>query len=184
MTQFQWDKVRCSPWPAYFNNESYRCRADAAVRWVFCLKKGRDMKMRWACLCLLLLTRMAVSQTLVNGGFEDAADGKVKGWHAYGAYACETEVVQAGARALRCEVPEAGKGQAGVMQEIVYARPDRAPVVFGGWSKAERVAAEDYCIYLDIWYEGGGNAWGVTANWSQPTHDWEYAAEIFYPEKG
>lgn len=23
----------------------------------------------------------------------------------------------------------------------------------------------------------------MTANWSQPTHDWEYAAEIFYPEK-
>jgi len=131
-----------------------------------------------------LLTGAALgAQTLVNGGFEDGADGKVKGWHAYGAYACETGSVHAGARAIRCEVPAGAEGRAGVMQEIVYATPDKSPVLFGGWSKAEGVAASDYCIYLDVWYEGGGNAWGVTANWSQPTHDWEYAAEVFYPEK-
>ncbi|MFA7174910.1 MAG: glycoside hydrolase domain-containing protein [Kiritimatiellia bacterium] len=132
-----------------------------------------------ACLSACLVS----AQTLVNGGFEEAADGKIKGWRAYGSYAYETETVHSGAGAIRCEVLDGDKEQAGVMQEIVYAKPDKSPVLFGGWSKAENVAAADYCIFLDIWYEGGGNAWGVTANWSQPTHDWEYTAEVFYPEK-
>ena len=123
------------------------------------------------------------AQTLVNGGFEEAADGKIKGWRAYGSYACDTETVYSGAGAIRCEVLDGDKGQAGVMQEIVYAKPDKSPVLFGGWSKAEKVAAADYCVFLDIWYEGGGNAWGITADWSQPKHDWEYTAEVFYPEK-
>ncbi|HNX36485.1 MAG TPA: DUF4091 domain-containing protein [Kiritimatiellia bacterium] len=122
------------------------------------------------------------AQTLVNGGFEDVADGKVKGWHACHAYVCATGTVHSGASAIRCESAD-GKSAAGVMQEIVYAKPDKSPVLFGGWSKADGVAASEYCVYLDIWYEGGGNAWGVTTDWSQPTHDWEYAAEIFYPEK-
>lgn len=122
------------------------------------------------------------AQELVNGGFEEAADDKAKGWHATGSYVCVGDVVKSGARAVRCE-PRDAKAGSGVMQELVYEKPDRAPVLFGGWSKAEGVTASDYCIYLDIWYEGGGNAWGVTANWSQPTHDWEYAAEVFYPEK-
>ncbi len=132
-----------------------------------------------ACLSMCL----ASAQTLVNGGFEEAAAGKVKGWRAYGSYAYETETVYSGAGAIRCEVLDGDKGQAGVMQEIVYAKPDKSPVLFGGWSKAEKVAAADYCIFLDIWYEGGGNAWGITADWSQPMHDWEYIAEVFYPEK-
>ncbi len=130
----------------------------------------------------VLLSEVLRAQALKNGGFEEASDGKVLGWHAYGTYACETGTVHSGTRAIRCASAD-GKSAAGVMQEIVYAKPDKSPVLFGGWSRAERVIASDYCIYLDIWYEGGGNAWGVTADWSQPTHDWEYAAEIFYPEK-
>ncbi len=130
-----------------------------------------------------LTTFMLSAHTLVNGGFEDVMDGNVKGWRAYGAYVYDSETVHSGAGAIRCEVLEPGGGRSGVMQEVVYANPDLSPVLFGGWSKAERVAAADYCIYLDIWYEGGGNAWSVTANWSQPTHDWEYTAEVFYPEK-
>lgn len=122
------------------------------------------------------------AQELTNGGFEEAADGKAKGWRPYGSYVCTGDVVRSGAQAVRCE-PRGAQAGSGVMQELVYEKPDRAPVLFGGWSKAEGVTASDYCIYLDIWYEGGGNAWGVTANWSQPTHGWEYAAEVFYPEK-
>ena len=130
-----------------------------------------------------LLTGTALgAQELKNGGFEETVDGKAKGWHAYGSYVCAGDVVKSGAQALRCE-PRDAKAGSGVMQELVYEKPDKTPVLFGGWSKAEGVTASDYCIYLDIWYEGGGNAWGVTAAWSQPTHDWEYAAEVFYPEK-
>lgn len=140
------------------------------------------MRKAWLFLFPLLMYRVALSQQLVNGGFEEAADGKVNGWHACGTYACESNAVKSGARAIRCESAN-GKGASGVMQEVVYSKPDKSPVLFGGWSRAEGVMARDYCIYLDIEYAGGGNAWGVTASWSQPTHDWEYAAELFYPEK-
>ena len=142
------------------------------------------MKIRtaYSFLSVFGVTRMLLGQALVNGGFEENAGNSVRGWHACSAYAVDTAVTRSGTRSIRCET-EDGKSASGVMQEIVYAKPDRVPVLFGGWSRAERVSAHDYCIYLDIWYEGGGNAWGVTANWSQPTHDWEYAAEVFYPEK-
>ena len=133
-------------------------------------------------LSVLLSARMLLGQTLVNGGFEEAEGGAVRGWHTCGSYAVDTATAKSGAQAIRCETSD-GKGASGAMQEIVYAKPDRAPVLFGGWSLAERVLAQDYCVYLDIWYEGGGNAWGVTANWSQQAHDWEYAAEVFYPAK-
>ncbi|MFA7053643.1 MAG: glycoside hydrolase domain-containing protein [Kiritimatiellia bacterium] len=125
------------------------------------------------------------AQELRNGGFEEVSDrGAVQGWHAVGSFVCDTAQAHGGARSIRCEVPQGGaNGRGGVMQEIVYDRPDTAPIVFGGWSRAEGVMAAEYCIYLDIWYAGGGNAWGVTASWSQPTHDWEYTAEVFYPEK-
>ena len=125
---------------------------------------------------------MLLGQALVNGGFEEEDGNSARGWHACGTYAIEASAMKSGERAIRCETAE-GKGASGAMQEIVYGKPDKAPVLFGGWSKAEGVTASEYCIYLDIWYEGGGNAWGITASWSQPTHDWEYAAEVFYPEK-
>jgi len=140
------------------------------------------MKKLCVLLSALLPSCALYGQALVNGGFEEAEGGVVRGWHACGAYAVDPSVVKSGLRAIRCETAE-GMGAAGAMQEIVYAKPDRAPVLFGGWSRAERVAAQEYCIYLDIWYEGGGNAWGVTANWSQQAHDWECASEVFYPEK-
>ena len=134
--------------------------------------------------CTVFSLCVASAQELRNGGFEEVSDnGTLKGWRAYGAYACDTAQVHGGTRSIRCDVPAGSKGRGGVMQEIVYDRPDTTPIVFGGWSRAENVAASEYCIYLDIWYAGGGNAWAVMASWSQPTHDWEYTAEVFYPEK-
>ena len=130
----------------------------------------------------LLSACLSSGQALVNGGFEEVDGGSAKGWHTCGAYALDASVLKSGARAIRCETSDA-KDVSGVMQEFVYAKPDRTPVLFGGWSRAEQVAAQDCCIYLDVWYEGGGNAWGVTAEWSQQAHDWEYTAEVFYPEK-
>jgi len=134
--------------------------------------------------CTVFSLCVASAQELRNGGFEEVSDnGTLKGWRAYGAYVCDTAQVHGGSRSIRCDVPAGSKGRGGVMQEIVYDRPDTTPIVFGGWSRAENVAASEYCIYLDIWYAGGGNAWAVMASWSQPTHDWEYTAEVFYPEK-
>ena len=91
------------------------------------------------------------AQGLRNGGFEEVSDSDtVQGWHAVGSFACDTEQVRGGARSIRCEVPQRGaNGRGGVMQEIVYGRPDTTPIMFGGWSRAEDVMAAEYCIYLD-----------------------------------
>ena len=64
-----------------------------------------------------------------------------------------------------------------------YAKPDKTPVVFGGWSRADGVKAKEYCMYLDIWYADGELVYGQRAVWSQGTHDWEEVKGIFVPLK-
>lgn len=123
----------------------------------------------------------AWGQGLVNGGFEEVVDGRAAGWRAYGNYAVTHEVAHSGKQAIAVEVKEYGRG--GVMQEIIYEKPDKAPVVFGGWCKSSGASAEYNCIFLDIWYEGGGNAWAQQTHWEQQEHEWEYTAQVFYPEK-
>ena len=61
----------------------------------------------------------------------------------------------------------------GLWQTLTYDAPDKTPVVFGGWSRAEGVKAGDYCVYLDVDYADGSHDWGVKASWRQGTHDWE-----------
>ena len=71
----------------------------------------------------------------------------------------------------------------GLWKTLTYDAPDKTPVVFGGWSRAEDVKAGDYCVYLDIDYADGSHNWGQKASWRQGTHDWENAQSVFFPEK-
>jgi len=68
---------------------------------------------------------------------------------------------------------------------FTYDKPDKTPVVFGGWSRAERVKSRDYCVYLDVYYADGSRDWGKEryAEWHQGTHDWEYTCGVFLPKK-
>ncbi len=148
--------------------------------------KGRHTRVWiWKCLSMLCVAASACAlrgQGFDNGDFEEGTGGKLGCWQPRSAYVLDTAVKKSGTRSIRCEASGSGECS-GVVQEIVYPKPDKTPVVFGGWSKAENVTAEDYCIYLDIWYEDGSNAWGKTAKWTQSSHDWEYAADLFCPEK-
>ena len=36
--------------------------------------------------------------------------------------------------------------KAGRWKTFAYDKPDKTPVVFGGWSRAEGVKARDYCV--------------------------------------
>ena len=57
--------------------------------------------------------------------------------------------------------------------KISYDKPDLVPIVFGGWSRSDHAAADEYCMYLDIRYADGELIYGQRAAWSQGTHDWE-----------
>ena len=71
----------------------------------------------------------------------------------------------------------------GLWKSLTYDAPDKTPVVFGGWSRAEDVKAGDYCIYLDVDYADGSHDWGVKASWRQGTHEWEKIQSVFFPKK-
>ena len=71
----------------------------------------------------------------------------------------------------------------GLWKTLTYDSPDKTPVVFGGWSRAENVRARDYCVYLDVHYADGSKDWGKRADWRQGTHDWEKAWAVFLPKK-
>ena len=73
--------------------------------------------------------------------------------------------------------------KAGRWKTFTYDNPDKTPVVFGGWSRAEGVKARDYCVYLDVHYADGSKDWGKRADWRQGTHDWEEAWSVFQPKK-
>ena len=71
----------------------------------------------------------------------------------------------------------------GRWKTFTYDKPDRTPVVFGGWSRADGVKAPEYCVYLDVHYSDGSKDWGKRADWRQGTHDWEEARAVFLPKK-
>ena len=132
-------------------------------------------------------SRLVREPVLQNGGLERWTEGRPAPWWFYWEENCAVDqaVKYGGTRSIRCDVKEVKGGGfgGGVSQTIEYATPDKRPIVFGGWSRAEQVAATDYCIYLDIWYEGGGNAWGIRADWPCGTHDWNWTQNVFFPEK-
>ena len=67
--------------------------------------------------------------------------------------------------------------------DIVYEKPDRTPLIFGAWSKAENVNCSEYCVYADVWHTDGTKKWGVKADFRRGTHDWEKASAVYVPEK-
>ena len=71
----------------------------------------------------------------------------------------------------------------GLWKEIVYDQPNDLPVVFGGESCCEAAQAEQYCVYLDLWYDDGTPVWARRADWRLGTHDWEKAVGAFVPAR-
>lgn len=71
----------------------------------------------------------------------------------------------------------------GLFREYAFDDPTDLPVIFGGSSRAVAVSAEEYCLYLDIWYADGSTQWGYAVSWTQGTHDWERVRGVFQPRK-
>ena len=71
----------------------------------------------------------------------------------------------------------------GLWRTFTYDAPTDEPIVFSGESRCEDAVADDYCIWLDIWYSDGTLAWGIRAEWSQGTHGWESTVGAFAPQR-
>ncbi len=121
---------------------------------------------------------------LANPGFEDVVAGKPAAWKPYRlGFTLDNATVHDGRMSARCESAEAGAAH-GAGQILRYDHPDKRPIIIGGWSKAEKVGSGgDYAVYLDVIYEDGTPWWGKTSSWSRGTHDWEYTAQVYRPEK-
>lgn len=119
-----------------------------------------------------------------NAGFEETANALLTQWKAVGrGCALDDQTVHSGKRAIRCESTNSTETW-GVAQVLSYEQPDKRPIIVGGWSKAQAVGTGgDYCVYLDIIYDDGTPWWGKTSAWARGTHDWQYAAQVYLPQK-
>jgi hypothetical protein len=131
-----------------------------------------------------LTASTAWGNELQNAGFEQADDGRAAAWVPVGrGFFLDQEVRHGGRGAIRCEAATSD-ASLGAKQIIRYEKPDRRPIVVGGWSKAEQVGARgDYCVFLDVIYDDGKPWWGLTSSWARGTHDWQYTAEVFWPQR-
>ena len=71
----------------------------------------------------------------------------------------------------------------GLWRTFEYDEPTDAPIFFTGESHAEDVAAQDYCLFLDLWYDDGTPVWARRAEWTQGSHGWERTSGAFVPER-
>lgn len=120
---------------------------------------------------------------LSNPSFERSDNGQAAHWVGVGdGYALVTGGAQDGAAAILCDATS-GPGIRGAMQEVTCDPPLKHPFRVSGWSKAENVVGDDYCLYMDCWYEDGTNLWGQRMNFTGGTHDWEFIQYSFEPQK-
>ena len=71
----------------------------------------------------------------------------------------------------------------GFVREYAFERPDRAPIWFGGESRADDVAAAEYCVYADVIYADGTALWAQRADFRLGAHGWERAEAVVTPAK-
>ena len=71
----------------------------------------------------------------------------------------------------------------GLWRTFTYDEPTDKPIIFSGESRCEEAFAQDYCLWLDIWYGDGTPVWGVRAEWSHGTHGWERTVGAFVPKR-
>ncbi len=120
---------------------------------------------------------------VVNPGFEKQAGALAESWSACGeGYRVVRGGAHGGDGSIFCQSDE-GNVTRGAMQEIVFDRPIKHPFIVHGWSRAEKAEGQDYCLYMDCWYDDNTNLWGQRGDFTAGTHGWEYVEYVFVPEK-
>ncbi len=120
---------------------------------------------------------------LENPSFERTSGARASGWQPFGqGYVLSSDEARDGRLCIVC-TSAAPEGSYGAMQEITFAPPLQQEFKVSGWGKAENVAGDDYCIWLDCWYEDGTNLWGKRGSFQRHTHDWQYLEWVLEPAK-
>ena len=134
-------------------------------------------------LSLAHLSAQAANE-LANPGFEEVTADKPAAWKPYGRGCTVDRQTRHGGQAAICCTSSGAEEMHGVTQVLRYEKPDRRPIIIGGWSKAEGVGAGgDYSLFLDVIYDDDTPWWAKTCPWSRGTHDWQYASQVFWPKK-
>ena len=96
---------------------------------------------------VLAVQSVALTNELADPGLEKIVADRLAAWTPYGrGYALDATEVHSGRLAVRCETRGDQDGM-GIAQVIHYDRPDKRPIIVGGWSKAEDVGSGgDYCL--------------------------------------
>jgi len=139
--------------------------------------------------CLVLLPGMLGAappqrglNLLANPGFEQSDNGRVGGWHVAGNGYDLVAGRQDGRQAIHVQ-SEQRQQTSGVMQEVTFDPPLKHPFLVSGWSKAQAAQGQDYCLYLDVWYDDGTQLWGQRGDFQPGSHDWQYLEYIFNVDK-
>ena len=81
----------------------------------------------------------------------------------------KTTVVACAAFAAAALIAASGSAKTicgGLVREFKYDAPNRAPVHFGGWSRAEGAEGHDYCVFADVFYADGSALWAQKADFT------------------
>lgn len=120
---------------------------------------------------------------LANPSFEAVRGGLATDWQPNrSGYSLSRDGSYDGQMAIEMKSDSASASYA-AMQRVVFDPAVRHPLRVSGWSRAENVQGQDYCLYVDCWYADGTNLWGQRVDFDHGTHDWQYAELIFEPEK-
>ncbi len=98
-----------------------------------------------------------------------------------------SDVAHSGVASAYCVCAGGPGSGGGISQQVTVNQQEAAPLKVSGWSKAVDVEGQGreyrYSIYLDIRHTDGTSTYGLQAQFSPGTHDWEYSETIIELEK-
>jgi len=142
---------------------------------------------------------------LVNGDMEQGDEAAIS-WsrYGYGGYTVDTDIKRSGARSLRA-ANTAAVPSAGASQRIVLNQEVARPLVLRGWSLYQPPGGDreelktvgmtehagldlgdrtnDYSLYVDLHYVGGGALYGQSATFDKSLSGWQFSQKIIHPQR-
>lgn len=141
------------------------------------MKKNLNIAIPFLISCLAVFPLSAGQ--LLNPSLKPDENGQLSGWKLWNSK--HPYRIRNGAVSTKTVTPD--NPGFGLHQTVKYKKADVTPIIFGGWSTAEAVAAGgDYCVYLDVIHTDGSLKC-VKANWTPGTHGWKETCSVYIPRK-